>query len=208
MIRAIIFDFGGVLLRTEDHSYRRRWEMRLGLQPGEAEEIVFNSPAGQQAQLGQISDEALWDWIGSRLDLGESMNAFRNDFWAGDRLDRDLVATVRALQTRYQTAMISNATDALRETLNGQHGIADAFDLIVCSAEEQIMKPSVAIYERTLARLERQPQEAVFIDDFKRNIDAALELGLVTIHYQPGTELTAELEALGVVVPGAKENES
>ena len=30
MIQAIVFDFGGVLMRTEDHAGRRQWEARLG----------------------------------------------------------------------------------------------------------------------------------------------------------------------------------
>ncbi|MEZ4831384.1 MAG: hypothetical protein R2873_05145 [Caldilineaceae bacterium] len=41
MIKAVIFDVGGVLIRTEDPSPRRRLEDRLGLAPGQAEFIVF-----------------------------------------------------------------------------------------------------------------------------------------------------------------------
>lgn len=36
-IRALLFDLGGVLLRTQDHGPREAWERRLGLQPGELE---------------------------------------------------------------------------------------------------------------------------------------------------------------------------
>ena len=43
MIKAIIFDVGGVLIRTQDHSSRRQWEKRLGLAERESEQIVFNS---------------------------------------------------------------------------------------------------------------------------------------------------------------------
>ena len=173
MIKAIIFDVGGVLIRTEDHSYRRCWEERLGLLPGEAEEIVFNSSMGQKAQRGEIGDEELWQWVGMRLDLGERVDAFTEDFWAGDVLDEELVALVHSLRPRYQTAILSNATDALRESLTGKFGIADAFDVIVGSAEEGNMKPSPVIYERVMEALGRRPQECVFIDDFQHNVAAA-----------------------------------
>ncbi|MCZ7672890.1 MAG: HAD-IA family hydrolase [Chloroflexi bacterium] len=56
------------------------------------------------------------------------------------------------------------------------------------------------IYQRTLARLGRQPAEAVFIDDFAHNIQAAQELGMATIHFKPGTNVPAELATLGVSV--------
>jgi beta-phosphoglucomutase-like phosphatase (HAD superfamily) len=49
MIQAVIFDVGGVLLRTEDRAPRQAWEARLGLEPGGAEALVFNSEMGQKA---------------------------------------------------------------------------------------------------------------------------------------------------------------
>ncbi len=204
MIKAIIFDIGGVLLRTADQQPRRRWETRLGLPPGELEAIVLNSDMGHRAQRGEISDAELWAWVGHKLALGDQLPEFRSDFWAGDVLDSDLMAYIRSLRPAYQTAVISNATDALQSTL-GAHGISDAFDLIVGSAQEGIMKPDPRIFEDTLARLGRTAPEAVFIDDFQHNITAAQTLGLATVHYQPGVDVPAELAALGVVVPQPRE---
>jgi len=201
VIKAIIFDVGGVLIRTEDHSYRRRWEEELGLRPGEAEEIVFNSPMGQKAQRGEVSDEELWNWVGKRLELGEQLGTFRDDFWAGDVLDEDLVALIRSLRPSYQTAIISNATDGLRHSLTNKLSIADAFDVIIGSAEEHIMKPDTAIYQRTLDALGRRPQESVFIDDFRKNVVAARDLGMSAIHYRPGVNIGTELGKLDVIVP-------
>lgn len=206
MIKAVIFDVGGVLLRTEDHGPRQRWDELLGYAPGETEELVFNSEMGRKAQRGDISDEALWRWLGETLGLDQRLEAFKRDFWSGDVLDEDLVAMIRSLRPAYQTAIISNATDALRQTLTNELGIADAFDVIVGSAEERVMKPSPHIFNRTLAALGRQPQEAVFIDDFRENVNAARELGMAAIHYQPGIDVAAALSELGIVVPQQQEN--
>ena len=46
MIKAIIFDVGGVLIRTEDPGPRRALEVQYGLEPGQAEYMAFNSPLG------------------------------------------------------------------------------------------------------------------------------------------------------------------
>ncbi|MCZ7672888.1 MAG: hypothetical protein M5U34_40085 [Chloroflexi bacterium] len=84
MIKAVIFDIGGVIIRMEDHSRRRQWEKKLGLAERESESIVFNSEMGQKAQSGAVTDEELWVWVGQRLQLnGSALAAFRAGFWGG-----------------------------------------------------------------------------------------------------------------------------
>ena len=201
MIKAVIFDVGGVLIRTADHSHRRAWEKQLGLAEWESEEIVFNSDMGQKAQRGEIETAELWHWIGRQLNLDASaLQAFQTAFWAGDVLDTELIAFIRQLRPRYQTAIISNATNTLRQMLTTKYPIISAFDLLVVSGEEKVMKPDPAIYELTLERLGRQPAEAVFVDDFAQNIAAARQVGLATIHFRPDTNVPEELAHLGVTV--------
>ena len=60
------------------------------------------------------------------------------------------------------------------------------------------MKPEPIIFKRTLERLGRKPAESIFIDDFLHNVAAARQLGMQAIHFQPGINLQAELDKLGV----------
>jgi epoxide hydrolase-like predicted phosphatase len=199
MIQAVIFDVGGVMLRTENRAPRQQWEAKLGLPPGGAEALVFGGEVGQKAQLGEITEPELWQWIGSHLDLSVlETAAFRQGFWGGDRLDTTLISYIRQLKTRYQTAIISNYASNLRPELTDQFKIADAFDEIIISCEEHLMKPDPEIFYRALARLGRQPVEAVFIDDFQHNVAAAEAIGLAAVHFQPGIDLPNALQQLGV----------
>ena len=201
MIQAVIFDIGGVLLRTEDHTPRQQWEAQLGLPPGGAEALVFNSEMGRSAQCGEISEKALWQWIGQHLNLSAEATAdFRTGFWAGDVMDMRLVEFIRQLRPQYQTAVISNYANNLRPELTYKFGIIDAFDEILISSEEKIMKPEPEIFHRALARLGRAPNEAVFIDDFKHNVAAAEAVGMAAIHFTPETDLPLALEQLGVLL--------
>ncbi len=200
MIKTVIFDVGGVLLRTESHESRKSWERKLRLKDWESEYLVFNSEMGKKAQLGDATYEELWDWIQQHLALDtETTKAFEEGFWAGDVLDQKLIKYIRQLQGKYGTAIISNYSSQLRPLLTDTFAIADAFDLIVISCEEKTMKPDAEIYERTLQRLSRQPEETVFIDDFAHNIEAAQKLGIHGIHFKPTTDLPAELAKIGVV---------
>jgi putative hydrolase of the HAD superfamily len=154
---------------------------------------------GTNAQAGLVSDEELWRWVGKRLELdNDQLDIFRDAFWAGDELDLPLVDYIRSLRPRYQTAIISNATDNLRPALTEKFRIADAFDLIVSSAEERVMKPDPEIYLRTLQRLQRQPEECVFIDDSAMNVAAAAALGIQTLFYSAGIDVPTLLAEMGV----------
>jgi glucose-1-phosphatase len=194
MIKAVIFDVGGVLLRTEEPAIRRSLEERLNLSAGEAEYLVFNSEMGRAAQMGQITSRALWQWVQSHLNLDEGELAqFKAEFFGGDRLDTALIAAIRGLRPRYQTAIISNYMDELNDLLHKTHRIADAFDLIVGSSYEKIMKPDPIIFQRTLERLNCRPEESIFIDDFPHNVEGARAVGMHAIHFIPGIDVMEEI---------------
>lgn len=198
-IKAVIFDVGGVLVRTESRQPRNDLEARLGLAPGAAEMLVFNGLVGLQAQRGEMTSQALWASVQRELGLDvDGLAQFRAAFYGGDRLDEALVAFVRSLRPRYQTAIISNAMDDLLEMVTQHYPMADAFDLIVGSAYQRVMKPAPEIFLHTLAELGRAPEEAVFIDDFAHNVEGARAVGMAAIHFVPGIDLVAELAALGV----------
>lgn len=199
MIKAIIFDVGGVLVRTEDRSRRDALEDRFGLARGESEQWVFNGELGIKAQLGEITTDALWAGIQQQLRLtSEEIAAFQHDFFVGDQMDTELVKLIRRLRGRYQTAIISNANDRLLHMLTHDYPMADAFDLIVGSAYEKVMKPDAVIFERTLERLNCQAGEAVFIDDFMHNIVGAQAVGMNGIHFTPDIDLPKTLLDLGI----------
>lgn len=199
MIRAVIFDVGGVLVRTEDYSPRRKLEERLGLAPGEAEHLVYNSDMGRAAQHGQVSSAELWRWVQEQFAFDAvELQIFREQFWGGDRLNQPLIDLVHRLRPRYQTAIISNAMDDLNQTLAETYPIANAFDLIVGSAYEGIMKPDAEIFRRTLARLGRLPEETIFVDDFAHNVEGAQAIGMHALHYTPQIDLAAALASYGV----------
>lgn len=196
-IRAVIFDIGGVLVRTVDPSARTVWEQRLGLPPGGAEAKVLNSPTGHSAQRGEISDADLWRWVQQELQLGEDLERFRTDFWRGDAVDASLIDFIRRLRPRYRTAVISNATDSLRATLT-RYGLLELFDVIVGSAYEGVMKPDPAIYARALNRLGLRAEQTVFIDDAPANVAGAIAVGMDAIQFTPSIDLESALTRLGV----------
>jgi beta-phosphoglucomutase-like phosphatase (HAD superfamily) len=60
MIKAVIFDMGGVILRTVDPTKREAMAKRLGVTRSELEAVVFQSETSVQSELGQLSEAGHW----------------------------------------------------------------------------------------------------------------------------------------------------
>ncbi len=199
MLRALISDFGGVLMRTHTDRTRRELERRVGLKANTIEDLVFSSDLSQRAQRGEISEEDFWQQLERELDLprsGLTLMEFRREFFADDFLDEDLVALIRGVRPVLKTGLISNAWSGLRRLLQTTVPIQDVFDTIVISAEEKVLKPDPRIYVAALDRLGVRPPEAIFLDDVKVNVDAANTLGLTGVHFQSSMQAQRDIRAL------------
>jgi len=196
-IEAVIFDFGGVLVRTEDRKPRTDLADRLGMTYDELNALIFDSQSAIQAMKGEITAKEHWDVVQNSLGLSEEeINQVRSDFWAGDNLDEDLVDFLRDLRPKYKTVLLSNAWDDLRQMIEDVWQIDDAFDQLIISAEIGLVKPDLVIYQWMLAELGLEPSHAVFVDDFLHNVEGAQAAGLQAIHFRSPDQALGELQTL------------
>jgi putative hydrolase of the HAD superfamily len=199
MIKALITDFGGVLMRTRTGRSRRAVEQRLGLPPNTIDDRVFGCEVSQRGMRGEVSELAVWQYLETDLDLvrhGLTWQEFQAEFFAEDFLDEELMALIRGVRPNLKTGLISNAWDGLREVLHTRVPIADAFDVLLISAEEKIAKPDPRIYHVALERLGVQAGEAIFLDDFLENIQAAHALGMRGVHFRTSEQAQHDIRAL------------
>lgn len=196
-LRAVIFDFGGVIVRTDDRTPRERLAARLGIAYDQLSSLVFDSESALQATLGKITTQEHWEALRNELGLSQDDHAnLPLDFWGGDVLDQELVDYIRALRPDYKTSLISNAWDDLRQVLEYTWKISDVFDEIIISAEVGVAKPDPRIYQIALERLAVAPQQAVFVDDFPANIAGARAVGMHAIHFKNSLQARKELDRL------------
>lgn len=185
-LRAVYWDLGGVLLRTEDLSYRERWGEQLDMGPWELARAIFRSEAGLRASLGQAGVDDIWLEVQQALGLDDDQRELlREEFFAGDQLDQSLVSFIRELkQNRIAIGLISNAWPDTRDWLETHAKIADIFDHMVISSEIGMAKPDPRVYQLALEGLQMDPAQAVFVDDFIENIEGAEAVGMLGLHFQ------------------------
>ena len=195
-IRAVFFDFGGVIMRTEYQSPRQKLAERFNMDYDEIDKAVFGSDSARRASIGEITEEAHWAEISKRFKQPASqMQAFRDMFFGGDVIDYALVETIRSLRGKFRTGLISNAWSGLREFITKEK-VIDIFDTVVISAEIGVVKPSAGIYEAALKQANVKANEAVFVDDMPLNIEGCEKVGMKGILFNDPQESVSRLNRL------------
>ena len=80
--------------------------------------------------------------------------------------------------------------------LNGFRNESAYFDVIVGSGAEGMLKPDPRLYEIALERLEVEPEEAIFVDDFIENVEGANQFGIHGIHFKTPGQAIGEIQEL------------
>jgi len=202
-IKAVFFDLGGVILRTEFQAPRQQLAERLGMDYDDLSKIVFEGESGLRASIGEISSEEHWAAVIQRLKRpATELVAIRDEFFAGDIVDRTLVEYIRSLRGKYKTGLISNAWGDLRDFIVREK-FDDAFDKLIISAEVGVAKPEPKIFQIALEQVGVSPKEAVFVDDFPANIEGCEKVGMKGILFKDPESALKQLKKLLSMAPPA-----
>jgi epoxide hydrolase-like predicted phosphatase len=198
-LRAVLFDLGGVIVRTEYQAPRQHLAERFGMDYDDMDRIVFGggaSGSAARATLGEISEDEHWLNVMKVLKRPASeCERIRAEFYAGDVIDRTLLDFLRSLKPKYKTGLISNAWSGLRKYILHEK-FDDAFEYMVISAEVAVAKPDPKIFQIALEQLQVKPNEAVFVDDFIENIEACKKVGMKGILFKEPESAIKQVKAL------------
>jgi putative hydrolase of the HAD superfamily len=197
VIRAVVFDIGGVLEITPDLGVGRRWEARLGLPAGEMNERMGNVWRG--GGLGTITLDDVHQAIKDRLGLDDrQLGDYMGELWREylGTANTELMEYARRLRPRYRTGIVSNSFVGAREREQAAYGFEDLVDEIVYSHEAGISKPDPRIYALICERLNVVPGQMVFLDDVGLCVAGAREAGIHAVHYRDNAQAIAEIERL------------
>ncbi len=184
MKKAIIFDFFGVISsEVAPFWFAERFEHEEALRLKEE----YMGPSDR----GEVSEEETF----KRLSLlsGESAEEIYADFTKRAVIDVETVALIERLKKTYKIVLLSNAMSSWLKNILDKNSLMRLFDFAVISADEKIAKPDRRIFELVLNRANITADEAIFIDDNKKNVDGAIRVGIEGIIFTDAQSLEAEL---------------
>jgi putative hydrolase of the HAD superfamily len=191
-IEAVIFDFGGVLCEHPDESWVEGIAYLLGTTASEVMRALWKNRVAYDA--GQESEEywsGVVDQLGKRWNRDQLPALIEAEVALWSHFDERMLGFAAHLQARgFSTAILSNLPRPLGEALRATPGFMDPFDHHTFSYELGIVKPDAAIFKHALKGIGAAPEQTLFLDDRKENIDGAKALGIQAELYNDWEDLT------------------
>lgn len=198
-IKAIVFDWGGVLMEEPTERMLAYFAKKL-----EVDLDILRKTIKRHFDIMQSNDRSekrVWEIVCRELgcEIPEQkslwLEALERTYLPYSQM-RELA---KSLRRKYKTGLLSNTEDAGVKVIK-KLGYEEDFDETVYSCEVGLIKPDEKIYQIMLKKLRVKAEEAVFIDDKEINIEGAKKVGmkgLVFLNYQ---KLIQDLKLLGVEI--------
>jgi putative hydrolase of the HAD superfamily len=205
MIKAVIFDFGGVILSSPFEAFAR-YERENGLPDGFLRQLNATNPDTnawarlERSEVDLAGFAALYE--AEAREAGQTIDGAAVLGLLVGELRPEMVEALRRCHERLRTALLTNNFVAAGDgdgLGDAPHrgplaDVLDHFDVIVESSRAGVRKPDPAIYELVCAELAIEPSEAVFLDDLGINLKPARAMGMTTIKVADPARAIAELE--------------
>ena len=200
MIRNIIFDLGGVLLKLDRDACIKAYN-DLGYNGFDKVLSEFHqSGFFMDYEKGLISSEEFRILIKEHCEKGtsdESIDMAMGSFLIGIPVEK--IRYIYKLRERFRTYVLSNtnpvAMDYVRPMFNVDGlDMEDFFDKIYLSYKMKLAKPDPEVYKYVLNDSGLTPGETLFIDDSPINLKAAEEFGIKTLLIDSESDFENEIE--------------
>lgn len=201
MIRNIIFDMGGVLIRWNPEEMLQqfglpetdrallRQELFLGVEWIQMDRGILDKEQAIKQVCGRLPDN-----------LHELVKQIVEGWFDSYLIPMPGMAElVRELKCNgYRIFLLSNASHTLRSYFSRIPG-AECFESLMVSAEEQYLKPQHEIYECLYRKFALNPAECWFIDDSPANVEGAILTGMqASVFLGDVTRLRRQLHQAGI----------
>jgi epoxide hydrolase-like predicted phosphatase len=203
-IRAVVFDFGGVLITPittllaevagwHDVSMVAMLDVLMGPRETSTSDHPWHRAERGEMPIADMQTEVVpfAEAAGLTLRGNEYERVLSGEFTVHAAIiDR----IVRLRDDGYRLGLLTNSFVEFRELIES-HIDFSLFDVVVDSSEVGHRKPEPAIYELTTSRLGVEASEILYLDDFAANIEGAKATGWRTIHVTDVETALAEMDA-------------
>jgi putative hydrolase of the HAD superfamily len=199
MIKAVVFDCGGVLHTSTDKYIAKDISKTFQITEDQFHRTCHKFiPLLQE---GKISEKTFWEKF-----IADSHSTcpiplkspWEKEYLARFNKNDGVLRLAQDLKDcGYKIAVLSNTIKAHAE-INKKKGLYDSFQYVILSNEVGLSKPDPKMFYFALNKLQTKPEETLFIDDKLSNIELAQKIGFKTILFINTKQFKKELTKLGI----------
>jgi 2-haloacid dehalogenase len=195
-IKAVVFDFGGVLIGWNPRNlYSRFFPKQPQAMEDFLAEIGFMEWNAQQDK-GRPFAEAVAE-LSEQFPHHEHLIRAYHENWR-ESITGSIDGTVELLQMLKEKGHalygLSNWGAETFAIVRHEFEFLNLFDEIILSGEVKLIKPEPEIFQLCLKKIGKPASQCLFIDDSEANIIAAQKLGFDTVHFISPEHLKGELQ--------------
>lgn len=189
-IKNLIFDLGGVILDLSVDSTLQSFSKVSGIDEKTVRQLFATTPEFEQYEKGELSDDEFRGFVRELYRIqasDEILDACWNAMLLGIPLQK--VQLLEMLKTKYNVYLLSNTNNIHVHYINNTllpriecHSLDDFFHRAYYSHRMKKRKPDVEIFEQVLDEGNFRPEETLFLDDNRANVEGAGKLGIRTLH--------------------------
>jgi putative hydrolase of the HAD superfamily len=199
MIRAVLWDFGGVILSSPFEAFNR-YEAANGLPTDFIRSVNATNPDTNAWALLERSDVAPEEFDAMFADESEALGhripgADVLGLLSGEIRPEMVTALDRVIRAGYRTACLTNNVVGGEQRME-VGDVMVMFDHVVESSKVGCRKPEPRFYEIACELVGVEPSECVFLDDLGINLKPAKAMGMTTIKVGAAEPAIAELESV------------
>ncbi len=195
MIKAIIFDYGGVLsVEGSLSSFGEIYAAKLGTDPEELKRVIIDN--WFKARISKMDSKLFWLNVSKFLKIDQKI--LRKDLLEFSGFKHEVLDLIKKLKKNYKLGLLSNHIEDWLEEIIAEHKLNEVFDVITTSYKSKIAKPDISIFKEIVEQLGVNPTECIYIDDLGKNIPPAKELGMKTILFRNFEQLKKELTSFSI----------
>lgn len=199
MITTIIFDIGNVLA---DFTWKEHYES-FGYDDAMVERLAkatVMSPMWNENDRGVMTtEELLQAFVGYDPEIEQDIRKVLDDVKTMVVRNDYAIPWIQDLKSKgYRVLYLSNFSEKAEKDCAYALDFIPYMDGGILSYQEKVIKPMPEIYEILIKRYGLAPEECVFLDDTKANLDGAEKFGIHTIHFRNQAQAIEELRKLGV----------
>lgn len=194
MIRAVIFDFGGVLAEEGFREGIKAIGKKKGLDPDDFYNISSELVYVTGYITGGCDEHSYWNAVREKTGVKGEDQEFREEILKRFKLRPKMTAVVEKIKSSgFIVAILSDQTNWLDE-LDQRTPFHHHFDYVFNSFHLRKTKRDPSIFRDVCTSLAVRPEEALFVDDNFENIERAVSQGLRTIHFKGMSEFQIEIK--------------